>query len=83
MKKKASIEQNLNKNQQNNKHDKSVQKFNNKNEDQDILGESGSEDEIERAQNQNINLLTSDMERSISLNFDYLQKTQKLPPLSN
>lgn len=35
-----------------------------------MLGESGSEDEIERAQNQNINLLTSDMERSISLNFD-------------
>lgn len=52
-------------------------------QDQDFVGESGSDDEIERAHNQNVNLLTSDMERSISLNFDQLQKTQKLPPLSN
>jgi hypothetical protein len=39
-------------------------------EDQEILGESGSEEDIERAHNQIINLQTSDIERSISLNFD-------------
>jgi hypothetical protein len=34
------------------------------------LGESGSDEEIERANNQNIFMQASDVERSISLNFD-------------